>query len=261
MNVRALVVDDEPLARQSVRRFLKTHADIDVIAECGDGRSAVSAILGSRPDLVFLDIQMPEMDGFEVVSRIGIEQMPATIFVTAYDQHALRAFEVEALDYLVKPFGKARFERALARGRERIAGRLDSEAAKRILRAMESIAVRGSYLDRLPVSENGRIVFVKAQDVQWIEAAGNYARLHTAGRSHDVRETLTSIEGKLDPKEFLRIHRSAIVNVQFVKEVHPWFHGYHLVLLQNGHKVRMSRYQREVAERFGLGGRSPKASP
>jgi two-component system LytT family response regulator len=255
MSIRALIVDDEPLARQSVRRFLKSHPDIEVVGESGDGQSAASAILDQKPDLVFLDVQMPEMDGFEVVSRVGVEHMPWTIFVTAYDQYALRAFDANALDYLLKLFGKTRFERALARARERIAGSLDREAAERILRAMESVASRGRYLDRLPVSENGRILFVNARDIQWIEAAGNYARLHAAGRSHDVRETLTSLEGKLDPAHFLRIHRSAIVNVQFVREVHPWFHGYHLVLLENGKKLRMSRYQREIAGRLGLAAR------
>jgi two-component system, LytTR family, response regulator len=258
MSIRALVIDDEPLARQSVRRFLKNHPDIGVTGEYGDGQSAIEAILAQKPDLVFLDVQMPEMDGFEVVSRIGIERMPATIFVTAYDQYALQAFDANALDYLLKPFGKTHFDRALARARERIAGSLDRDAAQRILRAMESTATRGRYIDRFPVSENGRIVFVKTAEIQWIEAAGNYARLHVAGPSHDVRETLTSLEAKLDPVNFLRIHRSAIVNVQFIKEVQPWFHGYHLVLLENGRKLRMSRYQREVAERLGLVGRLPK---
>jgi two-component system, LytTR family, response regulator len=258
MSIRALVIDDEPLARQSVRRFLKNHPDIGVIGECGDGQSAVDDIQVQKPNLIFLDVQMPEMDGFEVVSRIGVERMPATIFVTAYDQYALQAFDANALDYLLKPFGKTRFDRALARARERIAGSLDREAAQRILRAMESAATRSRYIDRFPVSENGRIVFVKTGEIQWIEAAGNYARLHAAGRSHDVRETLTSLEAKLDPANFLRIHRSAIVNVQFVKEVQPWFHGYHLVLLEDGRRLRMSRYQREVAERLGLVGRLPK---
>ena len=261
MSIRALVVDDEPLARQSVRRFLKSHGDIEVVGECGDGQSAVEAILSQKPGLVFLDVQMPEMDGFAVVGRIGVEQMPCTIFVTAYDQYALRAFDANAVDYLLKPFARTRFERALARARERIAGNLDREAARRILRAMESAAGRGGHIDRLPVSENGRIVFVKTRDIQWIEAAGNYARLHAAGRSYEVRETLTSLEGKLDPAVFLRIHRSAMVNVSFVKEAHPWFHGYHPVLLESGQKLRMSRYQREVAERLGLGGRHLKARP
>ena len=261
MSIRALVADDEPLARQSVRRFLRYHSDIQVVAECSDGQSTFAAILAKKPNLVFLDVQMPEMNGFEVISRIGVERMPASIFVTAYDHYALRAFDANALDYLLKPFGKTRFERALARARERIGPTFDRETAQRILRTMESVAGRGSYLDRLPVSQNARIVFVEVRDIHWIEAAGNYARLHVAGRSHEVRETLTSLESKLNPKDFLRIHRSAIVNVQFVKEVHPWFHGYHLVLLESGQKLRMSRYQHEVAERLGLHGHFLKVSP
>jgi two-component system, LytTR family, response regulator len=252
MRIRALIVDDEPLARQSIRRFLANHVDIRIAGECGDGRSAVAAILAERPELVFLDVQMPEMDGFEVVNQVGIERMPATIFVTAYDQYAARAFDTNAIDYLLKPFGKSRFERALARVRERTAGSVGGDVADRILRAMESITSRKDHVDRLPIATNGRIVFVKVEDIHWIEAAGNYARLHLSGRNHEIRETLTSLEGKLDPKCFVRIHRSTIVNVQRVREVHPWFHGYHLILLQGGQKLRMSRYQREIAERLGL---------
>ena len=252
MTIRALIVDDESLARQSVRRFLRDHHDIAVIGESGDGQSAMDAIRTERPELIFLDIQMPELNGFEVVARIGVEQMPATVFITAYDRYALEAFDANAVDYLLKPFGKTRFDRALARVRERLAARQDIEAARRILRVMESISGRGHPVDRLPVAENGRILFVKAENVQWIEAAGNYARIHVAGRCHDVRETLTSLSAKLDPASFVRIHRSAIVNVRFVREIHPWFHGYHLVVLENGERLRMSRYQHEVAARLGL---------
>jgi two-component system LytT family response regulator len=259
LSIRALIVDDEPLGRQSVRRFLKMHADIQIVGECGDGRSAVAAIRDHSPDLVFLDIQMPEMDGFEVLRAINAERMPATIFVTAYDQYAVQAFDENALDYLLKPFGKARFERALARARERIAGAGDRAKAQRIQRAMEKIAEHHARLDRMPVSENGRIVFIEVDDIQWIEAAGNYARLYVGARCHDVRETLMSLEGKLDPKAFARIHRSTIVNLRHVKEVHPWFHGYHLVVLTNGQKLRMSRYQSEVADRLGLRTRAPRA--
>src|ERR1700733_832037 len=150
MSIRALVADDEPLARQSVRRFLRYHSDIQVVAECSDGQSTFAAILAKKPNLVFLDVQMPEMNGFEVISRIGVERMPASIFVTAYDHYALRAFDANALDYLLKPFGKTRFERALARARERIGPTFDRETAQRILRTMESVAGGGSYLDRLP---------------------------------------------------------------------------------------------------------------
>jgi two-component system LytT family response regulator len=259
VSIRALIVDDEPLARESVRRFLKPHSDVQIVGECGDGKSAVAAIRNHSPDLVFLDIQMPEMDGFAVLHHIGIERMPAIVFVTAYDQYAVRAFEENVLDYLLKPFGKARFERALVRVRERISQPDNGDEVRRILRAIENFAGRRTSLDRVPVLENGRIVYVRVEDIEWIEAAGNYARLHVGARRHDVRETLTALEGKLDPDQFVRIHRSTIVNLRHVKEVHPWFHGYHLVVLTNGQKLRMSRYQREVADRLGLRMRAPRA--
>ncbi|HWF45914.1 MAG TPA: LytTR family DNA-binding domain-containing protein [Bryobacteraceae bacterium] len=252
MSIRTVIVDDEPLARQSVRRFLKNHPDICVLDECGDGQSAVAAILSAKPDLVFLDVQMPELDGFGVINRVGVEQMPATIFVTAYDHYALGAFDANALDYLLKPFGKTRFDRALARARGRLSQHADREVMQRLLETIENVAAQKIYINRLPVTENGRIIFVKTRDIQWIEAAGNYARLHVALRNLDIRETLTNLEGRLNPMEFLRIHRSTIVNLNFVKEVHPWFHGYHLVVLESGHQLRMSRYQQEVAERLGL---------
>lgn len=253
MSIAALIVDDELLARQSIRRFLSRHSDIHIVGECRDGQSAVAMIIAHKPDLIFLDVQMPELDGFGVIDRVGVEQMPATIFVTAYDQYALHAFDVNALDYLLKPFGKVRFESALIRARERIAGRADREALKRVLRAMEKEG-RQNYLDRVAVNENGRILLLKATEIQWIESAGNYAQLHVASRSYDIRETLTSLESKLNPHSFVRIHRSTIVNLQYVKEVQPWFHGYHLVVLENGQELRMSRYQVELAERLGLRG-------
>jgi two-component system LytT family response regulator len=254
MNIRALIADDELLARQSIRRFLQHHPDISVVEECGDGQSAADAIVSHKPDLVFLDVQMPELDGFAVVHRVGVEQMPATIFVTAYDQYALAAFDANALDYLLKPFGKARFDRALARAQERLTERPDRDLIQRLLRTIENTNGDKNYMDRLPVTENGRIVFVKTREIQWIESAGNYARLHVAARNYEIRETLSNLERKLRPKEFVRIHRSTIVNLQYVKEVHPWFNGYHLVLLESGQELRMSRYQQQVAERLGLRG-------
>jgi two-component system, LytTR family, response regulator len=252
MSIRALIIDDEPLARQSVRRFLKNHADIEILGDCGDGQSAIDTILAKKPDLVFLDVQMPELDGFAVVNRVGAEGMPATIFVTAYDQYALAAFDANAVDYLLKPFGKTRFDRALVRARERIALHLNHESVQRFIEAMENIGTSRKYIDRLPVTENGRVVLVKTKDIQWIESAGNYARVHTHASSHEIRETLSNLEGRLDPGEFVRIHRSAIVNLQYVKEVQPWFHGYHVVVLESGQKLRMSRYQKELAQRLGL---------
>jgi two-component system, LytTR family, response regulator len=254
MSISALIVDDEPLARQSIRRFLKNHLDIEVAGECSDGQSAVAAIESNRPDLVFLDVQMPELDGFGVVHRIGVEQMPATIFVTAYDQYAVAAFDANALDYLLKPFGRVRFDRAVDRARRRLTGHADGEIVQHLLRAMESFAGQKNYVDRLPIGENGRIVFVKTRDIQWIESAANYARLYVANRHHDIRETLTNLETKLNPNEFARIHRSTIVNLHYVKEVHPWFHGHHVVVLESGQELRMSRYQEKVAERLGVRG-------
>jgi two-component system LytT family response regulator len=250
VSIRALIVDDESLARRSIQRFLKNDTSIDVIAECDDGDSAVAAIRSGKPDLVFLDVQMPEMDGFEVVRKVGPEQMPAVVFVTAYDRHAVRAFEAGALDYLLKPFSRERFYSALLRAKERIAGRLNTDESRRILAALEQL--QNGYAERLPVLENGRIIFVRTLEIDWIEAEGNYACLHTPKRDHAIRETLASLQRKLNPRDFLRIHRSAIVNVHRIREIQPWFHGYHLVLLENGQQLRMSRYQREVAKRLGL---------
>ncbi len=256
MRIRALIVDDEPLGRQGVLRFIKNDAEIEVVAQCGDGQSAVGTILGKKPDLVFLDVQMPEMDGFEVVRRVGAERMPATIFVTAYDRYALRAFDANAIDYLLKPVGQARFEKALARAKERIAEKSSRATTQRLFAMLGQLKAQQQYVERLPVAENGRILFVKTKEIDWIEADGNYARLHVGARAHEIRDTLSTLEQKLDPRDFLRIHRSTIVNVHVIKEIQPWFHGYHLVLLQNGQELRMSRYQNEVAKRLGLASHS-----
>jgi two-component system, LytTR family, response regulator len=252
VKIRALVVDDEALARKCVRRFLQDSTEVVIIAECGDGESAVAAILAKKPDLVFLDVQMPEMNGFEVVRTVGVDRMPATIFVTAYDRYALRAFDANALDYLLKPFGRERFDRALVRAKKRIAENSNQDEARRILAALEQGQISRGYGERLPIAENGRILFVNTKDIDWIEAEGNYARLHVGSGGHELRETLTNLERKLNSRDFLRIHRSAIVNVHRIKEIRPWFRGYHVVVLENGKELRMSRYQREVAERLGL---------
>lgn len=252
MNIRAVIVDDEPLARRGLLRFLKSDPEIEVLSECGDGQSAVGAILGKKPNLVFLDVQMPEMDGLEVVRRVGPTQMPTTIFVTAYDRYALQAFDANALDYLLKPVGQERFQIALGRAKERISEKSKSETVLRMMATLEEIKRQDEYLERLPVSGNGRILFVKTKEIDWIEANGNYARLYVGAQTHDIRETLSTLERKLNPRDFLRIHRSTIVNVHFIREIQPWFHGYHLVLLQNGKELRMSRYQDEVAKRLGV---------
>jgi len=242
MSIRTVIVDDEMLARKSVRRFLRMHSDVNVVGECADGESAVNMILQEKPQLVFLDIQMPEMDGFEVVRRLGAQSIPATVFVTAYDRYALLAFEANGLDYLLKPFGQERFDRALVRVRKQISAEV----------CLGESRLTRTFVTQLPIQEHGRIVLVKTADIVWIEADGNYARVHLRNRQHTVRETLQVLEHRLDPRDFVRIHRSAIVNVNHIKEIRPWFRGYHLVVLENGEEVRMSRYQRASAVRLGI---------
>ncbi|HEX5411804.1 MAG TPA: LytTR family DNA-binding domain-containing protein [Terriglobia bacterium] len=253
MKITAVIVDDEVLARRSILRFLAGRPDVEVVAECSDGGSAVSSILAKRPELVFLDVQMPEMDGFEVLRKIGPGFMPVTIFVTAYDRYALRAFEVNALDYLLKPFGRERFEQALARARQRIAEKSDRNTTQRLISLLEGLNKQNEFIDRLPVTENGRILFLATREIDWIEANGNYVLVHAGARTYEIRETLTCLEQKLSPRDFQRIHRSSLVNVNRIKEIHPWFHGYHLVVLANGEKLRMSRYQTITAQRLGVG--------
>jgi two-component system LytT family response regulator len=249
MMMRALIVDDEVLARVALLRLLKNERDINVAGQCGDGESAVQFIQQSRPDLVFLDIQMPEMDGFEVVEAVGVERMPVTIFVTAFDRYAIRAFDANAVDYLLKPFASDRLSRALSRARDRLVGRQDKEAAQRLFSLLES-RYQSDYAQRLPVSSGGRVLFVSVSDIDWIQAEGNYARLHVARRVYDLRETLQVLAEKLDPREFIRIHRSTIVNVRRIREVQPWFQGSHIVVLHSGEELRMSRYQRDAVERL-----------
>src|SRR6266568_3185816 len=250
MILRALVIDDEPLARKALLRLLKKEPGITVIGQCDDGESAVDTIRRTRPDLVFLEVQMPEMDGFRVLETIGVEQMPVTIFVTAFDRYALNAFDANAVDYLLKPFAADRLSRALARARDRCLGRQDKDAAQRLFTLLDHTRSQADYAQRLTVSVRGRILFVPVADIDWIEAEGNYARLHVSRRVHDVRETLQSLMEKLDPRDFIRIHRSTIVNQHRIREVQPWFQGSHIVLLQSGEELRMSRYQRDAVERL-----------
>jgi two-component system, LytTR family, response regulator len=249
MTLRALIVDDEALARTALVRLLKRERDVSLIGQCDDGESAVQTIRQAQPDIVFLDVQMPEMDGFQVVAAIGAERMPVTIFVTAFDRYAIRAFDANAVDYLLKPFAPDRLARALARARERCLGKQDKEAAQRLFSLLDS-RLQSDYAQRLAVAIGGRIVFVPVADIDWIEAEGNYARLHVSRKAFDVRETLQALMEKLDPREFIRIHRSTIVNARRIREVQPWFQGSHIVVLQSGEELRMSRYQRDAVDRL-----------
>jgi two-component system, LytTR family, response regulator len=242
MTLRILIVDDESVARRRIRRLLASERDVTVIGECEDGESAVATIAAERPHLVFLDVQMPERDGFEVLQAIPTPELPAILFVTAYDRYALRAFDVHAIDFLLKPFTRERFRVALARARERLERR-DRDAGLAALAA--SLRERQRYLSRVPVRTAGRIVLVDLATVDWLEAADNYVRLHVQKREYLLRETLAALESQLDPDRFARIHRSAIVQIDRIVELHPATHGDFDVLLRDGTRLTLSRTWRE----------------
>lgn len=248
MTLRVIIVDDEPLARERIRSLLECEKDCPIVAECGNGPDAVTAIRKLAPDLVFLDVQMPGMDGFEVLRSLQGERLPLVIFVTAYDQHAVKAFEVHALDYLLKPFKPARFTETLARARQTLALRQTEAATQNLLQMLARAEPAREYLTRIPVRTGDRILVVKTSQVEYIEAAGNYAILHVGKESHILRETLTSLEEKLDPRKFLRINRSTIVSLDQIKEFRPLFKGEHAVVLHNGKQFTMTRRLRDAQE-------------
>jgi two-component system LytT family response regulator len=244
MKIRAAIVDDEPLARRRIRNLLAEVEDIDVTAECANGRDAIESIEESLPDLLFLDIQMPEVDGFDVLQAIGIGRVPAVIFVTAFDQFALRAFEAHALDYLLKPFDDERFEAALQRARERIRQRQGGELDRRLQALLDNVRGDQGYLRRIVVPSGHRNIFVRAEQIDWIEAERNYVRLHVGGKAYLLRENLTHIASALDPAMFCRIHRSTIVNIDRIQSVEALFHGEYLVVLHDGTKLTSGRSYR-----------------
>jgi two-component system LytT family response regulator len=247
MTLRTLVVDDEAPARRRIRRLLAEEDGVAVVGECGDGESAVAMIAAERPDLVFLDVQMPERDGFEVVTAIPPVTLPAILFVTAYDRYALRAFEVHAVDYLLKPFSRERFRTALGRARERIAKRTQDAALESLT---ASLRHRQSFLSRVAVRSGARTIFVELAAVDWLEAADNYVRLHVRQREYLVRETLAALEAQLDPDRFVRIHRCAIVQLDRIAEMRPTSHGDAEVLLRDGRRLAASRTWRDRLQRL-----------
>lgn len=248
--IRVLIVDDEPLAREGILMRLKPETDIEVIGECRNGREAVSSILRDAPDLVFLDIQMPRMDGFAVVEAIGSKRMPHVIFVTAYDEHALRAFEVHALDYLLKPIDGARFHLALERARDRIRGKNLTAIAEQLQQMMAALKGEKDYIERLSIKTAGRISFLNVDEIDWIEAADNYVQVHAGSATHLLLATMTSLENRLNPQQFLRIHRSVIVNLKRIKELHPMFHGEYRVILQDSTQLTSGRSYSKNLQKF-----------
>jgi two-component system, LytTR family, response regulator len=250
--IRTLVVDDEPMARERIMSLLQQETDVEVIGECSDGGQAVSAINQQSPDLVFLDVQMPGTDGFGVIQNIGADRMPTVVFVTAYDEYALKAFEVHALDYLLKPFGKDRFQETLKHAREHLERRRAGDLGRRLLALVQDLKPEQPRFDRLVVKSGGRVFFLRTEEIDWIEAAGNYVRLHLGEESHLFRETMNGMESRLDSRRFVRIHRSRIVNSERIKELQPWFNGEYVVILRNGTRLTLSRgYREKLQEQLG----------
>ena len=250
MKIRALIVDDEPLARQGIQLLLQQELDIEVVEECASGAEALKAVQREQPALMFLDVQMPKMDGFTLLAAIPPEQMPVVIFVTAYDQHALKAFEVSATDYLLKPLKPARFREALQRARQYVQSRDVDVLNQRLQALLVASKPETPYPSQLSVKIGERTVFVKLHDVDYIEAAANYVILHAGAHNHVLRETLTNLETRLSPKAFLRVNRSAIVNLERVTGVKPTPRGEHVIVLKNGKEIALTRGVREIQQRL-----------
>jgi two-component system, LytTR family, response regulator len=252
MKIRTLLVDDQSTCLAVLRDILRYEPDIEIIGTATSGREAIESINERSPDLVFLDVQMPEVDGFEVVSRIKLPRIPVIIFVTGHDDYALKAFEAHALDYLTKPCQVTRLRSAVERARQQIQNHRNGDLQQKLDRLMEDLKADTKYPDRLAVKSHGRIVFVRLTDIDMVEAADNYVKLYVGNETHMLRETLTALEEKLPPSQFVRISRSTIVNIESVKELHPMFHGEYAVALHNGTRTTLTRGYREQLRHLGV---------
>lgn len=250
MTIRALIVDDEALARSRLRKLLAAEAEVAVVGECANGPEAIAFIQEHRPDLVFLDVQMPEVSGFDVLRALLPGPLPLVVFVTAHDEHAIKAFEVQALDYLLKPATVARLHEAVQRARQHLQARDATTLSSRVEALLGTTKPENTYPSRLTVESGDRTSFVKLDEVDYIEAAANYVILHAGAQNHILRETLTNLEARLSPKQFFRVNRSAIVNLDRVKEVQPAIRGEHVVVLKNGKDLALTRGVREIQQRL-----------
>jgi two-component system LytT family response regulator len=248
--LRVLLVDDEPLARHKMRLFLSDQADVEILGECEDGTTAVDDILRLRPDIVFLDVQMPGMDGFGVLDAVRAEYLPEVVFVTAYDSYALKAFDIHALDYLLKPFDRERFLRSLSRARATLAERGEDSLGARVVQLLDRLDATRRYLTRFVVRMGGRVYFLRAAKVDWLEAEGNYVVLHVGKEKHLIRDTMCRLEARLDPGQFVRIHRSTIVNFERIKELRSTLDGELMIVLEEGSKLAVSRGFRDGLQRL-----------
>jgi two-component system LytT family response regulator len=242
--IRALIVDDEPLSRRKIREFLKEDREIEIVGECGNGPEAVSAVREVTPDLLFLDVQMPGMNGFTVLEELREQRLPFVIFVTAYDKYAVKAFEVRALDYLLKPFHRERFARATDRAKAQIRGSA-GDVTTQIRELIQELKPQTRYLERVIVKTSGTVFFLKTCEIDWVSAEENYVRLHCGKSSYLLREKISNLESQLDPARFQRIHRSTIVNIDRIHKLHPHSHGDYQVVLLDGTELILSRAYRE----------------
>ncbi len=243
MAIRAVIVDDEPLARKRIRDLLREDREVEIVGECGSGSQALELLERDKPDLLFLDVQMPEVDGFDLLEALE-GSLPAVIFVTAYDRYALRAFDAQAVDYLLKPFDESRFQQAVQRAKERIRRTDGGLMSGELLSLLKDVQAGRKPVERLVIKSGGRVLFLKAGEIDYVEAAGNYLNLYVGKETHLIRETMQSLEARLDPERFLRIHRSTIVNLERIKELQPWFGGEYVVILRDGRKLTLSRTYR-----------------
>lgn len=241
MTLRVVLADDEPLVRERLRSLLTTRPDCTLVGECADGAEAVAMLEAVRPDVVLLDVQMPELDGFEVLEALPDSFRPAVVFVTAYDEYAVRAFEINAIDYLLKPIEPERFNAALDRVAHRLGPAAPADSAVALQSLLAELRSRRGIADRFVVRDGHRVTFVPVRDVDWIDAAGNYVRLHAGGRTHLVRDTMNAVEARLDPTRFVRVHRSIIVRLDRIREMEPYFHGEYVLTLTDGSRITSSR--------------------
>lgn len=254
MTLRTVIVDDEPLARDLLGVLLAEHDDIQVVAKCQNGREAISCLQSTAADLLFLDVQMPNIDGFDVLERVGLQHLPPTVFVTAYHEHAVRAFDVHAVDYLTKPVDAERLATALKRVREKVAAKialLTQEQFTAMLSSLRNSEESRSYPSRFLIKDGEKEILLPVEKVDWIEAANYYCGLHTNGRTYMLRETITDLSNKLDPRQFVRIHRSSIVNLDRIREIYREGHGDGSIVLMDGKKLRMSKVGRQKLAELG----------
>jgi two-component system LytT family response regulator len=250
MKIRTLIVDDEPLAREWVRNGLQDEPDLEIIGECGDGFEAVRTIAAEKPDLVLLDVQMPGLDGFGVLASVDAEDLPAVVFITAFDRYALKAFEAHAVDYLMKPFSGERLHEAVERARAEIERSSSTDLRATLHALLEDIQRERAYPEWLLIKRDERSVFLRVEDIDWIESARNNVRLHVGKEVYVYHETTSGIEARLDPRHFFRIHRSTIVNIERIREMNPWFNGDYAVTLKDGTRLTLSSTYRDRLKDF-----------